>query len=298
MTTRLITPDELLEAPTGFDWGSVAESAGATTGTQTAELNRIIDRASNWASRYVYNSQDARLCASTDTETARIAPGVTKAWVDNTGWLWFRTAFFPILSITQAQWALAPAGTQFSTIQYNALTTANLLDYGEGTRKRRIVDFSQDWTFLRMGALVNFIYVNGWPNAVLTAPITAGANVNVPIDDSTGFTATPGTPQIGKVATIFDADKTEQVTVTAVPDATHVTLASVANAHAAGVGLSAVPPEMKWAVVLACLHFARIRGTDAATFVDDASAHTTSLKEESDALFEAEALLDDFRVRS
>ena len=81
-----------------------------------------------------------------------------------------------------------------------------------------------------------------------------------------------------------------------VPDSTHITVATLANSHAAKIGVSALPPRLKWGVILACLHFARIRGTDAVTFVSESgSVSRGSSGETSDALSEAEAVLDDFR---
>lgn len=293
MSTRLITPDELLQAPTGFDWNDVAESVGATGPIEAIEQLRVIDRASAWASGYCFG-RPSRLDASSDTETARLAPGMTKCWVDNRGWLWFKTDLFPVLSVTSMQWAIAAAGQ--GALAYNTLNTANLQLYGEGFRVRRIADFSQDWTWLRWGGMVQATVVDGWPNAVLTSSLSPGTNVTAQVDTTLGMTPTPGPTGIGAALKIYDAAGTEDVTVSSVTDATHVVLASVANTHAAGIGLSALPPDMKWAVTLACLHFGRIRGTDAVTFVaDTGTTHTTSTKEDSDALAEAEALLDDFR---
>ena len=294
MSTRLITPNELIEAPTGFDWNDVAESVGADSAVEAIEQLRVIDRASAWASSYLFR-RPSRIDATTDLETARVARGMTKCWVDRDGWLWFLADIFPVLSVVSMQWALAPAGS--GTLTYNALNVANLQLYGEGFRVRRIADLSQDWTWLKAtGALVQLQHVNGWPNAVLAGALSSGGSQTAAVDTTLGMTPTPGPTGIGATLYIPDGAASETVQVQSVTDSGHVVLASVANAHAAGVGLTAVPPDIRWAVTLACLHFGRIRGTDSVTFVSGGGGtQHTSLKEESDALAEAEALLDDYR---
>jgi hypothetical protein len=142
VTTRLITPEELLEAPTGFDWNDVADSVNAGSPLEAIEQLRVIDRASDEACRYIFNSVDARIDATSDTETRRVGGVNTNAWVENTGFLVFRTSFFPILSVTALQWAQWPAGVAFGNLAFLALDPTKVLVFGEGTRKRRIIDTS------------------------------------------------------------------------------------------------------------------------------------------------------------
>src|SRR5215472_1158396 len=218
MTTRLVTPEELLEAPTGFDWNDVADNVGAGNALEAIEQLRVIDRASDEACRYIFNSVDARVNATTDTETRRVGSFNTNAWVENTGFLTFRASFFPILSVTAMQWAAAPAGLAFGNLVFNTLDPTKVLLFGEGTRKRRIIDTSLDWSFLKTGGMVQATYTNGWPNSVLTASVTAGSSVSLPVDTSTGWGIT-GAPQgIGLTGTIFDGTATENVTISSVTD--------------------------------------------------------------------------------
>lgn len=299
MATRLITPEELLEAPTGFDWNDVADNVGAGSPLEAIEQLRVIDRASDEACRYIFNSVDARINATSDTETRRVGNINTNAYIDNDGFLVFRTSFFPILAVTAMQWAIWPAGTAFGNLTFNALDVTKLLIFGEGTRKRRIIDSSQDWRFLRAGGAVQATYSNGWPNAIIGAGgVSSGSNVNMLVDTSTGF-AVSGQPQgIGSTATIFDGANTESVTVSAVPDATHVTVATLAFNHAANVGVSSVPPALKLGVAFACTHFARFRGSDAVTFIGSSGAQRRQTAQPMDALQEAFQLWDEFKIRS
>ena len=298
MSTRLITADELLEAPTGFDWQDVADNVGAGNALEAIEQLRVIDRASDEACRWIFNSVDARIDATADTETRRVGGINTNCWVENTGYLVFRASFFPILSVSAISWATWPAGVRFGDLQFNTLDATKVLVFGEGTRKRRIIDTTMDWTFLRQGGAIQATYVNGWPNAVLTAAAVAGSNVNLAVDTSVGF-AVSGQPQgIGSTATIPDGINTETVTISAIPDATHVTVASLANNHAIGVGVSSVPPNLKWGVILACTHYARFRGSDAVTFVGSAGGRKESRLQAMDALQQAHDAWDEFKIRS
>ncbi|MHB8573545.1 MAG: hypothetical protein ACYDAY_11440 [Candidatus Dormibacteria bacterium] len=290
MTKRLITAQELIQAPTGFDWNTIAETTGATNALEAVEQANLIDRASDWVSNYCY----MRLDATTDNEQARVSRGATKAWVNRDGWLVFHTDYFPVLSVSAMSWAYAHAGQ--GTLAFNALTAANLILEGEGYRVNRVCDISQDWFSIGLDpGLVKLTYVNGWPNMVLGANAAAGSNVNLVVDTSLGCTSTPGSTGIGATLTVYDGANTEVVTVTAVPDATHVTVASLANNHSAGVRVSALPSDIAWATIQACLHFARGRGVDAVVMSGSAGAGEQISEKGDEALAEAEYLLQPYR---
>lgn len=299
MATRLITPEELLEAPTGFDWADVADNVNAGSPLEAIEQLRVIDRASDEACRYIFNSVDARIDATSDTETRRVGNVNTNAYVDKDSFLVFRTSFFPILAVTAMQWAIWPAGVAFGNLNFIALDPTKVLIFGEGTRKRRIIDSSQDWTMLRGGAAVQSTYTNGWPNAVLTGPVVAGSSVSLPVDTSVGF-GIPTAPQgIGLTATIFDGVNTEVVSIPVTPpDATHIVVPTLQFNHAAGVGISSVPPNLKLGVAWACTHFARFRGSDAVTFIGSSGAQRRQTAQPMDALQEAHDMWDEFKIRS
>ena len=294
MSTRLVTVTELLQAPTGINWSSINEASTATA-AETVEQSNILDRASSWVSNYIYG-RDARCDATTDTETARIARNHTKCYVDNDGWMWFRTDMYPILSVSSMQWGIAGAGD--APVTYNALTVANLQLYGEGYRVNRIADYSQDWSFLQGYGLIKATYVNGWPNATLLAAASSSAStVSLTVDTTLGMSAVAGA--LGNSLTIYDGANTEIVTVSSVTDGTHVVVASLANAHTPSatnvVGLSALPSDIKWATICACIHFARERGTDAVVMAATGNVRATPPAARGNALEEAKAYLAPFR---
>lgn len=294
MSTRLVTVNELLQAPTGIDWASINEASTASA-AEIVEQSNIIDRASSWVSNYIYG-RDARCDATTDTETARLARNHTKAYVDNDGWLWFRTDMYPILSVSSMQWAVAGAGDSPAT--YNALTTANLQIYGEGYRTNRIADYSQDWSFLAGYGLIKTTYVNGWPNATLSATANSSASTTtLTVDTTLGMSAVAGA--IGNTLTIYDGANTEVVTVSSVTDGTHVVVSSLANAHTPSssnvVGISALPFDIKWGTIMACVHFARERGADAVVMQSSGNLSMTPKSPRGNALDEAKEYLKPFR---
>ncbi len=285
MTSRLITAQELIQAPTGVDWGTIGES-GIAAAIQAVEQANVIDRASSWIANYCTQ----RLDCTTDNEESILGGSYTKCWTDKNGYLWYRTDFFPILSISSMSWGQAGAGS--APTAFNQLNVANLLTFGEFNRINRVADFSQNWSGLKWApGLIKITYVNGYPNMVSTAAFAAGNNINIAVDSSLGCTITPGA--IGNVLTIYDGALTETASVVAVPDATHITLDTVDNAHATpGVGISAIPGDVKEAAILACVHFARERGVEAFVM---GGAPSVAGNSKSEALAEAEYMLQPYK---
>lgn len=292
VSTRLVTITELLQAPTGIDWNAVNESS-TTTAAESVEQSNLIDRASSRVSNYIYG-RDARCDATTDVETARVARNHTKAYVDNDGWLWFRTDMYPILSVTSMTWAIAGAGDAPAT--YNSLNTGNLQLYGEGNRVNRIADYSQNWGYLDGYGLIKTTYVNGWPNAVLASSANSSASTtSLTVDTTLGMTATAGA--IGNTFTIYDGALTEMATVSSVTDPTHVVVTALTNAHTPSatnvVGISALPADIKWATILALIDLARVRGQDAMV-MGSVTVQSTAIKP-STAWAEAKDILIPYR---
>lgn len=291
MSQRLITALELQEAPTGFSWSDISE-LGTTSAIEAIEQANVIDRASGIIRGYL----DQDPTATIDTETARLGSGSVKAWIDSAGWLWFKTNRFPILSLTSLKWATVPAGS--GGLTYNALTVANVQIYGEDFRLNRLVDFSQDWTWLRnVPGWLQAVYVNGWPNMLLQSAISAGSNISCTVDTTSGLSSASGA--IGNLLTIYDGANTEVITVGSVTDATHFVAASVANAHTPTstnpVGISALPADLKQGTIWTCLAVARVRGEDAIQMDSSGNIKGAPSGFDGDAWAKAEYVLQPFR---
>jgi len=291
MTQRLITGLELQESPTGFSWSDISE-LGTTSAIEAIEQANVIDRASGIVRGYL----DQDPTATIDTEVARLGSGSVKAWVDTSGWMWFKTDRFPILSLTSLKWATVPAGA--NGLNYNAITPGNVVIYGEDFRLNRLIDFSQDWTWLRnTPGLIKGVYVNGWPNMLLQASISTIGNQQATVDTTTGLTTTAGA--IGNQLTVYDGANTEVVTVISVDDATHFH-AIFANTHTVSainpVGISALPSDLKQGAIWTCLAIARVRGEDAVQMDSSGNVHgTTGSGFDGDAWAKAEYVLQRFR---
>ena len=288
MSTRLITVAELLEAPTSVDWATLAENAGAGSAAQAIEQGNLIDRVSGWAANYC--GQPLGLHATQLTETGRTRrsgyPGM-KTWVDRDGFLNFRTTTLPVLSVVSSQWAYLGV-----PLTYTAVPATNWVILGSYPQVRHLIEASMDWTPNRqIPTLVQVVYVSGWPNAVLGANVTSGASKTLQVDTTLGMSATAGDP--GNQLTIYDGATTEIVTVSSVTDATHVVVANLVSNHNASVGVSAVPSDMKQAVILGCAHWARERGVDALEMPTAASVLPKGMGSGWD---DAKALLQPYRT--
>jgi len=257
MSTRLVTVAELLEAPTGVDWTTLAENAGVGSATQAIEQGNLIDRASGWAANFC--GQPLGLHATQLTETGRTRPSGDpgmKTWVDRDGFLNFKTSTLPILSVVSSQWSYLTV-----PLSYSVIPAANWAVLGSYPQIRHLLEASQDWTANRqIASLIQVTYVSGWPNAILTAAVTAGGNRTLVVDTTLGMSVNPG--DLGNQLTLYDGANTEVATVTAITNATSVVVANLTNGPAAGVGVSAIPSDIKQATILACAHFARGRGVD------------------------------------
>jgi hypothetical protein len=234
---------------------------------QTIEQSQIIDDASAWTGNFTNMPQG--LHATTQVEVARVARAGffgAKAFVDQDGWLNFRTDTLPVLSITQLQYAITPLA---NPIVWTAVLPLTTLVLGAYPQLWQLSDSSTDWTWARYsGAYVQATYTSGWPNAVTTAALTAGTSVSIPVDDSTGFavsnTMNPVMTPFQSKVKIFDGSVSESVTVTSVPDSTHVVVATLANSHpTVGVRISSIPDDIRRAVIFACIQFAKERGAQA-----------------------------------
>lgn len=254
MSSRLISPQEVIQARTGIDWSAISDTSGATAALETIEQTNVIDRASAWVARTCRQ----RLDATTDTETAQLGGTSTQTWVDRYGVLHFKTNYFPIISLTTLRWAVLALNS--GALTWNTITASGVQILGDYPRVHRLEDFSQDWTWLAAdGAMIQATYVNGWANAFFTSSIAAGSNVAITgLDTTVGFS-------VGDTPTIYDGSKTEVVTIKSIDSATQLTVTTLANAHdgtTAAIRISEVPMDVNEAVLLACMHFAKEGGTD------------------------------------
>lgn len=305
MTARLITPGELLQFPTGVDWNALAEDAGATDPLQAIEQGILIDSISAWAGHYC--GQPLGLHATTQTEQARVERAGTlpaKCIVDPSGNLHFWTTTLPVLSLGASQWAYLIAGLAWNPITPGnaqpGQSGASWLLWGDYPQQRHIELFDQDYSALKdtQRAVVQVQYTSGWANAVMSGgPYAAGSNVSIAVDTTLGMSSVAGAA--GNRVFIADGSASEWVTVSGVTDATHFTCA-LANPHTPNantvIGVSAVPQDLKMAVIYACAAIARVRGVQAFQMKTEGVSEVAKSGGQEELMTLAEYHLNPYRI--
>gem|GEM_PF-2264148 len=262
MPSQYLTVAELLGAPLGLELRSIPATGstgpGGVIGQQTyEELTNVILRASAMADLYCHQT----LGATQDSEEGWTDSA--KAGIDNNGYLWLHTNNWPVLSVSVFQYGYPALGG-------TAWTVATLSDL---IMKRSSIVYPA-WLDRRNTppVRVQATYLNGWPNTLLTASVAGGAT-GLPVVDATGIMA-------GARLTIFDQGNTEQVTVASTwlpaPGPASVALAAGTQfAHTPyfrpttppqqpyDVSVSALPADVKQAVLLICKFLVEQRGSTA-----------------------------------
>lgn len=263
MPSQYLTVAELLAAPLGLSLKSTVPAPFSTgpagvTGAQTyEELTNVVIRASTMADSYCQQV----LGTTTDTEEKRTDGFL--AGIDQHGYLWVHTDYWPVISVSSFQYGYPQLGGTTWTVA----ALADLI-----LERTRIV---YPTALPRRGTpplRVQYTYLNGWPTTTLTGAVTAGAT-SLPVADATGLVA-------GGKLTVSDLGNTEVVTVaagwTAATGAQSVTLAAgtafahtpiarpaTAPAQPYDVGVSALPADIKEAVLLIVKELIDVRGSTA-----------------------------------
>jgi hypothetical protein len=306
VSSRLVTALELAQYPSGIDWNTIAEDAGAADPLQAIEQGYILDTISSWAGEYT--GMPLGLHASSITEQApvpRAGMFPARVIVDSDGWLNFWAKSLPVLSLTSAQWSyVLPNLAWMPAVPGNPLPNqggASWVLYGDYPHQRQIVLFDQDYSSLKhQPSIFQCTYVSGWPNAIITGTtdIPAGPNVVVPVDTSLGMTATSGL--VGNILWIADGGNSEYATVSAVPDGQHVTFAQTINDHKPGLGntiaVSAIPPDIRSAICIAAAGLARVRGAMAFQMNGSQVGQVMKGGGQEEALSTAEYMLNPYRI--
>ena len=233
------TPAEFTNWPTGLDVQDLIPDA--PDAQQTAQLAVILQGASSYADQLTYQPLYARSATDPGTQ-ARGAAG---------GRLVVRLRSFPAASITAAQWQLSTVGGWNNIPAADCHIVGNLASqyYADD------VDYRTATGWGNPSVTVMTQYVVGYPNAVTTAAVTAGATA-LDLDEVTGLggSSTVGNLTLpGTTLTIYDLQGgQEDVTVDSVSGNTVTLTTGTQYGHAEGVRVSALPP----AVTEACIYIA------------------------------------------
>lgn len=232
------TPQEWLDYPSDLSAEDlvIGASGPATAAAQTAELQRMIARASNTVDQTVYQPLYAHVVPA---ETISSRP-------DPYSRLRVRCRHFPLLSVQSAQWR------QSSSQPWTPITPASITVYGLLDQGHHYV--ADNFLYGQYGGwglpplTVQSTYVAGYPNAALTQASAAGATT-LTVDDATGILAGSGDPNT-TTCTVYDSAQTETVTVASVTDNSLTLAAPTAFAHGVGVRVSVLPEAVTLATIL------------------------------------------------
>ena len=270
MATPYITPEILINAPTGISWETIPDF-NSDPDAQLAEQTNICWRATHWIDSWC----NQPLRATIDTEEI-LGPNY-RLTVDNAGLGRFLTSRWPVTEIISGQYTSAwIAPPQWNQIPSNAMYVENALNFSGGISIESaagpsaiiIVPGYVSWAQGRRGYRVSFTYVNGWAHAGIVSNVNIG-DTEIQVDDCTGMFVNSQ----GRGLWIYDGNQTEYVTVASSSVASGpgtVTLTSpTLYAHSGNIQqpilMSSLPASVQEAAILHATYQALTRGATATT---------------------------------
>ena len=246
-----LTTTEYRNAPTAIDIDNLVFNS-SDPDVQDSELANVIARASSWVDTYC--NQILGATTETETQRSRISPD---------GTIKFHPRYNPIIALTDF-WYGNPStnliqaqdcsvawieNTQIIFPYANLSTTFT----SQGPIQFGFPSTSGQLVYLK------YTYVNGYPNTLI-ATATQGAS-SLTVTNGIGITA-------GDTLKIYDGMYTENITVasTYTFGSTTVPLTTpLLYSHNAGVSISALPPAVKEAAILATTAMLKVRGDNSLT---------------------------------
>lgn len=224
------SPQEWLDYPSNLSASDLVIGAAgpATAAQQTAELARLLARASSTVDQWCYHP----LYAHAQTEWQEVRP-------DPYSRLEVRLTDFPLLSITSAQWR---QGSAMPWVPLAADTLTLFPTFGGG--HKYVADNFPFGAYGRWGRApltVQTQYVAGYINAALAAGSAVGATT-LTVDSAVGMA-------VGDIYTVYDSANTETVTVAATNGTTVTLTAPTVYAHGAGIRLGNLPEAVTLATI-------------------------------------------------
>ena len=301
--TPYVTPELLVNAPTGISWSTIPPGRAVTPEQRLAEQLNICMRASAQADTYC--NQVLRATVDNEFHDGPDFRVTLQRSTGNTRVILQRWPVLQVLSVQVSpnsfprQWTTVPAGMFDVENPVVGLYGTNAPSAaGEGGQSILIAPGFLSWVNGRWGFRLQIQYVNGWPHTSLTAASTAGATT-VTVDDCTGWAPfTQGAN--GATGVVYDSGQQEVVQVTAASATSGpgtLTLASPLQfQHVAGTLVSTLPASVMWAVIMMGSAIALTRGATSTTVQTiPGGGGGGSGKGPQDLTGEAELLLHPFR---
>ena len=254
-----LTTEEYQRAPTAVD---VANLVSGGPQSQLVALTETIARASSWIDTYVTNSAFGTLCATSNTESARV-------WGNRDGQIIVHPKLWPILEVQSFSYSvpgaafaaasITPAGNIWIEPQQFIVQPNSVYGWNSFTGAANYGGAGGWQVGITTGQyLCEWQYVNGFPNTTLSASVAAGAS-SVTVQSGIGIY--PGTQ-----LSVYDAPTDESVTVASnyTPGSSTVPLTTtLAYNHNAGVSVTNLPAAVKQAAILLTTALIKQRGSGA-----------------------------------
>lgn len=252
-STPYLTNTEYTSAPTAIDIDNLVFNS-SDPDVQASELSNVIARASSWIDTYC----NQVLGATTETETQRSRVGAD-------GYLKFHPRYSPIIALTDL-WYGYPSTNMYQAQDVSAAWLENeqvLFPYAsigasmtsQGPLQFGFPTTSGNTVFLK------YTYVSGYTNSIIDTAVQGASSLTVTY--GTGITA-------GQKLKIYDGMYSENVTVASnyVFNSTTVPLTRpLVYSHTSGTSISALPPAIKEAAILATTAMLKIRGDASMTMM-------------------------------
>jgi len=248
-----LTVAEFKNAPTAIDCTNIIP--GASQAQNDAELTNVIRRASAWINQIC---KMPTLEATSNTEIKEVC-------LNSAGVLRIHPDMVPIITLLDSvQYKISPisnwvplsiTGINVFPRYFVSYNLAQVMISPQGVQPFALTPYRSPyvkWNMKNIPLMLQYTYINGYPNTVLTTNSAIGA---------TSITVKNAIGMVNQTLTIYDSDKTEDVTILSVVGNV-VTLASpLLFAHVAGMAVSALPDSVKQAAILLTSFLIQERGS-------------------------------------
>lgn len=270
--TPYVTPEILLNAPTGISWKTIP-SVKSDPDAQLAEQMNICSRATSMIDTACNN-----IMRSTIDVEQLYGPDYRVTINRNNGVARFEMSRWPVVQALGAR--VANAATfppQWTTVPSYALRPEKipLGVYGTSTPTAASAAGQAilmapgyiSWQNGRNGFLAEITYTNGWPHTALTQGAAQGVS-SIQVNDCTGWGPPPG-ETTGAAGIIYDGTNQESISCIGASALTGPGTLSLASpltyAHSQGIVVSALPGQIMQATIMFAVSEALVRGATATT---------------------------------
>ena len=250
-STPYLTLQEYKNAPTAIDIDNLVFNSSDPV-AQDNELANVIARASSWVDTYC--NQVLGATYETETQRSRISPD---------GYIKWHPRYSPVIALTALEYG-NPSTNLYAVTDVSSAWIENsqiLFPYAQMGSLFTSQGPLQFGTAYNSGIPVylKYTYVNGFANDLIATATATQSTLTVV--NGVGITA-------GLNLKIYDGINTENVTVASTYTFGSKTVPLVSPliySHTAGVSISALPPAIKEATILATTAMLKIRGDSSLT---------------------------------